>query len=216
MCFCFHLFCCCVNGSKFSIYLPVSSLSFLPSPILLSFFSGLFAVPSIFVSLLSLYSNFLTHCSHHHTISLFSLSERKGFFIPPLSLRISIYRALSSISVSVHITLSFPWPFYLFHFHATRKQQNQSQGRCLSHDIWVWLILWFCQSQFQCSWEKQTGILQNVHFQNPTNIIFEINGQKAYWGFVCVCVLVTHCPAGCGIYQHIGQSDMLFASVTYS
>lgn len=33
---------------------------------------------------------------------------------------------------------------------------------------------------------------------------------------MCVSVLVTHCPSGCGIYQHIGQSDMLFASVTCS
>lgn len=78
---------------------------------------------SIFVILLSLYSNFLTHCRYHHTISLFSLGE-KSLFSPPLSLYISIYHALSSISLSVHITLSFSWPFYLFHFHTAKKNNK--------------------------------------------------------------------------------------------
>ena len=85
-----------MNRNKFSLYPPVSSLSCPTSSF--SHFSWVpLLSPPVFVILPFLYSNFLTHCSYHDTISLFSPRE-KSLFLP----------LCHFISLSTVLCLPFP------------------------------------------------------------------------------------------------------------
>lgn len=138
------------------IPLPSHFFSLTPNPPHLS----LFAVPLHFHH--SSVFNFPTHCSYHHTISLF-LSQREKFFFSPLSLYISIYRAPSSTSLSFHITLSFSWPFHLPLSHGENRTKSISRSLSLPQyrSLLRFPILAFCSVSLQVieDHRKKNGII---------------------------------------------------------
>lgn len=72
--------------------------------------------------------------------------------------------------------------------------------------------------QFQSSGEDPTKKKNRPASSYISKIdVLEIQHiELSCWrGALCVCSS-THCPSGCDIYQHIGQSNSLFAPVTYS
>lgn len=106
---------------KFSLYPPVSSLSLSSPSIFCSFYLGLFAVPSVFVILFSLHSNFLTHCS-------IITPEKSLFFSPSVTLYLCLPCSVFHFLVCPHHTiflLAF-LPLPLSHDEKTKKSIPRS------------------------------------------------------------------------------------------